>query len=133
MSKYSLNKSDRLKSKSIIDGLFANSQTVKGFPVLILWTLTPLPELDAQPTPIKAAFTVSKKKFRRAVDRNRIKRLMREALRLNRHSLSSAQIPVGFQLNIMMFYLTRDILTFEQVDRGMIKALKRLAHKFESR
>ena len=73
---HSLHKGERLKSAALMDLAFKKGVKIKAFPVLVRATAAPL----TQEVPFQAAFTVGKKRFRRAVDRNRIKRLLREAL-----------------------------------------------------
>ncbi len=128
MSQFSLNKSDRLKSKKAIERLFANGQSVKGYPVILIWetTLPPAPSGS-----IRAGFIAPRRKFPKAVDRNKVKRLMREAYRLNK-SIIEQVLPANLEINLMAMYMPAEIQTFQQVERGMIKALKRLAAKLES-
>lgn len=73
----SLGKNQKLKSKKLIDKLFIEGQSVKAFPLKLVYT-----EIDqAQISDNKVAFSVPKKLFKNAADRNRIKRLMREIFR----------------------------------------------------
>lgn len=82
-SKESFSKEEKLKSARQIALVFEQSTSIKDFPILLFYK-----QIDQeQAAPIQAAFTVSKKNFKRAVDRNRIKRLMREAYRKNKASL----------------------------------------------
>ncbi|MDP7401522.1 MAG: ribonuclease P protein component, partial [Phycisphaerales bacterium] len=74
---HSLHKGERLKSAALMDLAFQKGVKIKAFPVLVRATAAPL----TQDVPFQAAFTVGKKQFRRAVDRNRIKRLVREQFR----------------------------------------------------
>lgn len=66
-------------------------------------------------------FTVSKRNFKKAVDRNKIKRRMREAYRLNKTQLSNSQ-----KLAIAYIYTPKEILPFVQIQEGMVKSFKRL-------
>ena len=65
-------------------------------------------------------FTVSKRNFKRAVDRNKIKRRMREAYRLNKSKLSAPQ-----KLLIGYIYTPKEILPYSQIEEAMVKSLIR--------
>src|SRR5690554_6622772 len=79
MVKNTLSKEERLCSKRSIDGLFAKGSSFVLYPFRFVVLQSP----DEQPA--KILFSVSKRKFRKAVDRNWIKRRMREAYRLNKN------------------------------------------------
>ena len=81
---HSLHKGERLKSAALMDLTFKQGVKIKAYPVLVRATAVPL----TQEVPFQAAFTVGKKRFRRAVDRNRIKRLLREAWRVEKSTLA---------------------------------------------
>ena len=72
---HSLHKGERLKSAALMDLAFKQGAKIKAFPVMVRAMKAPL----TADVPFQAAFTVGKKRFRKAVDRNRIKRLLREA------------------------------------------------------
>jgi ribonuclease P protein component len=78
---YTLGKEEKLKSKKLIDQLFAEGKHVKSFPLRLIYS--PLNH-DGE-FPIKVGFSVPKRNVKLAVDRNRIKRLMREVYRKNKH------------------------------------------------
>ena len=77
-------KSERLKSKKVIDDLFREGISEKERPIMAIYKPV------AQEIPLKAGFAVSKKFVPRAVDRNEIKRKMKEAFRLNKNDLIEA-------------------------------------------
>src|SRR5713226_7397126 len=81
---YSLGKSERLKSRKQIDALFEAGKKITQFPFRLLYRTEPGKGI------VKAGFTVSSKNFPRAVDRNRIKRLSREAYRIQKKELETA-------------------------------------------
>lgn len=105
---------EKLKSKTSIEQIFEKGDRRLFYPVLFFHTHLPPHPYISPPIPghpvVQAGFSVSKKNFRRAVDRNRIKRLMREAYRLQKHRLyeSLAEAP-SVHLGIMMIFIGRDI------------------------
>jgi ribonuclease P protein component len=79
---------------------------------------------DSQP--VKAAFSVSKRNFKRAVKRNYLKRIMREAYRQNRSGLLSLLNEQGFQLSLMFIYAAKEVKDYQTVEKGMVKAFEKL-------
>ena len=105
-----------------MDRVFAEGHTAKGFPLVARFVTTP-PDGTA---PTRVAFTVSKRRFKRAVDRNRIKRLMRESWRHHRAEFE-ATIPEGPQCAVVLIFVGKDLPPSESMERGMVKLLNRMA------
>ncbi|GAC1418626.1 MAG: ribonuclease P protein component [Flavisolibacter sp.] len=119
---YGLAKNNRLKSRKQINDLFISGKTFTLFPLRVLYKFTAAP----QSTILKTGVTVSKKNFKRAVDRNRIKRLLRESYRVQKNSLlSSLQVnqKSGF---IFFVYSDKVICTFNELHQTMGKSLNLL-------
>lgn len=109
---------EKLKSRKQIQELFSQGKHVKTSHLRLIYT--PLPLEDAM---MKIGVSVSKRLFKLAVDRNRIKRLMREAYRLNQHELKA----IISQPHVMMLvYQSKDMPTFERIDQEM----KKIIHLF---
>lgn len=79
-SKFGLKKNERLHNEKLIESIFRSTTYIKSFPLLFIYNKLD----DRYQLGFQVLFSVPKKKFPRAVDRNRIKRLMREAYRLNK-------------------------------------------------
>lgn len=79
--------------------------------------------------PCQVVFSVPKKTFRRAVDRNKLKRRMREAYRLNKHILYEALIGKQKNMHLLIIYTAKDIKSQLDVTEGIIIILKTLVQK----
>lgn len=102
-------KHEKLKSKTTIDLLFADGKSVSKYPLRLVFAPIAL-ENDEQ---IKMGVSVSKKYFKKAVDRNYFKRVLRETYRLNKHLLlDNMDKPYA----LMFFYQTKDRLTYQEIN-----------------
>jgi ribonuclease P protein component len=132
-----LTKTERLTSQLVIDKLFAGGNaSMAAFPLRIVYMQMEKQEgsqqLDGvQQPPVSILVSVPKKRFRHAVDRNRMKRLVREAYRLNKHILWNALQEKNFRLAIAFVCITDTLPTFRSVNKSMRKALIRVAERLE--
>ncbi len=117
---YSFKKEEKLKSKKAIDQLFKAGVSVHKYP--IRWVAL---QVSPQEYPIKVSFSVSKKKFKKAVDRNRIKRLMREAWRHNKVDYYK-DLDNPSYLHIMLIYTSQEIENYQEIKSKMNKGFKKL-------
>lgn len=83
-------------------------------------------ETDTQIVPLQAGFTVSARNFKKAVDRNRIKRLMRECYRLQKNDLKTTLEKNHRILAIFFIYTWNEIPAYKDIFDKMGSALKRL-------
>jgi ribonuclease P protein component len=123
MPSYRFPKKQRLSRKKLWEAVFESGVRIKSFPLALYVLQTPLPEqVSAQ-----AGFAVPKRNFRKAVRRNRIKRLMREAYRLEKPAyFNTLERPYAF----VFLYLGKDTPGFGQVSRAMKAVLKQFeAHE----
>lgn len=123
--RYTFKVYERLKREQHINTLFLSGKAFSVFPVRIIYTI--VPRTDGKESPAQAGFSVPKKKFRSSVHRHRIRRLMVEAWRLNKHTLYSL-IPAGKQLHL--FFIFNDSKMpegYEPVKDAIVKGLGKLA------
>ncbi len=119
---YRLGKQDRLKSRKQIQQLFAEGKALQQDTIRLIYLF------DEGMGGIRAGVSVSTRFFKRAVDRNRIKRLMREAYRLQRHQLEWSQQEKG--LHLFWIYQGREMPNYTQVYEAMGKSITRLKQKW---
>lgn len=96
--KYTLGKEERLKSRKLIGKLFEEGDSLKKFPLRLVYLQTK----HKGNFPIQTSFSVPKRNFKKAVDRNRIKRLLREAYRLEKETLyNGVELPYIFMITFI--------------------------------
>lgn len=118
--KFTFPKQERLSWKRHIDLLFANGRSFVAFPLRVIY----LPvEEDALSARASVLISVPKKKFKRAVKRNLIKRRMREAYRIHKQELFDALANNRQRMLVAFLYLDKEILPFSEIERVMQKAL----------
>jgi len=125
---FTFTQQERLKSAKILEELFNKGQSKVIFPFRLVWLATPLPT----PYPIQCAVSVSKRTHPRAVDRNRIKRQMREAYRLHKHQLYQAlntHCP-DTQIAIMFIFLNRKETPYPIIEAKLKASLQYLEKKY---
>lgn len=117
---YKFSKDERLHSQKLIKELFDKGSSFFLFPFKIIVLTLPRELVGTN----QALFSVSKKKFKKAVDRNKVKRRMREAYRLHKHLIPTS----GTERKLIAFiYVSSDILTFQVIEPKIQKALTTLS------
>jgi len=106
------NKTEKLKSQKLIEKLFLEGKSVVSYPLRLVFIETTFDDN----VKIKAGVSVSKRHFKNAVDRNRIKRLMREAYRLNKANYFNN---ITTQYALMILYIGKDGTEFDTVNEKM--------------
>ncbi len=118
-------KAEKLKSKITIDSLFSIGKSVSKYPLRLVYVPIEL-EKDEK---IKFGVSVSKKYFKKAVDRNYFKRVLRETYRLNKHLLiDNFDQPYA----IMFFYQTKDKLTYQEIEFKTIQLFEKFILQIKS-
>ncbi|HJF91505.1 MAG TPA: ribonuclease P protein component [Mediterranea massiliensis] len=120
-----LRKPERLSRKKIIEKLFAGgSRSFSIFPLRVVWL--PVEELNVQASLL---VSVSKRRFKRAVKRNRVKRQIREAYRLNKQPLLEALAEKDLRLALAFIYLSDELTDSAVIAEKMKIALVRIVEK----
>lgn len=124
-----LKKSERLHRKKQIEQLFAGgARSFSLFPLRVVYM--PNDELDADASIL---VSVSKRYFKRAVKRNRVKRLIREAYRKNKQLLIDNISEGGCKLALAFIYLSNELPETDVIDARMKVALQRIAWQQSSK
>ena len=122
---FSLTKAERLCSKAAIERLFSHGNaSMAFFPLRAVYRKAEREEGPA----VQVLFSVSKRRFKHAVDRNRAKRQMREAYRKAKHSLLGA-LPEGECLDLAFLWLSDKPVDSSKVEQKLRTALERIAEK----
>lgn len=121
-------KQERICNETEITRLFEKGESFISYPVRVVW----IENNNDLSKGAKVLISVSKKKLRHAVDRNRVKRLVREAYRLNKTVLSDVIAETGKSLSLCFIWLPSDIIDFKKVERKMTDALDRIAQKISN-
>jgi ribonuclease P protein component len=128
---YGFSKKEKLKSRKQIDALFQKGAWLSAPPVRIAYQFTALAEPSENG--VQAGVTVSKRHFKRAVDRNRIKRLLREAYRLQKKELIRAAEMAKTGVHLFVVYTDKGLPSFEVVKGAVDAGLKKLTQKLQYR
>ena len=109
--RYTLGKEERLHSRKIIEQLFKEGKVFTTFPLRVIWKFSPEPHGNS----LRAGITVSTKYFKKAVDRNRIRRLMKEAYRLQKYTLQTSLDERNLQLVIFIIYVGKEVPEYDLI------------------
>jgi len=124
---FKIQKSQRLKSEKAIGHLFQHGKSLFIFPVKVQYQIQPAP-LQKKPG-LQFSVSVSKKNFKRAVDRNLIKRRMREAFRLQKNKLEELILHKPLDVKLMIIFVSKEMVAFDQIQKAIEIILTRLAPK----
>lgn len=123
-----LSKSERLKKRDDIKQLFEKGESIFEYPFKLYHIAK---KQDQEASPLLFGISVPKKKFKRAVDRNLIKRRSKEAYRIHQHNLKKLMQERGESLLIMPVYIADEILNYKEVEDKIILLLQRLLRIYE--
>ena len=121
---FTLGKKERLKSRKQIEQLFSSGQRFNIPPFRIFYSYQ---DQDSDGSiPLQAGFAASSRIFKTAVERNRVKRLTREAYRLQKNELQDQLKEQNQRLNVFFIYIGKEMPAYEEVYKSVQLALARL-------
>lgn len=123
MAKFTLSKNERLKSKKAIDLLFESGQFINQYPLKLVYIKEALPEGSSS---LLFSVSVSKRNFKSAVDRNRIKRLIRESYRIQSLPLKEQTLLSNIQIRMMIIYVGKEMPQQKILEAKVAAVLKKL-------
>jgi len=133
--KFTHTSAERLKSEKKIAQLFKVGQSFPAYPLRLIY-ITSDSETQSE-FPIQVSFSVPKKKFKLAVDRNLVKRRLRESYRLHKNdmyakisSLENETTPFK-NYSFMILYVAKEILPYAEIEKGMKKMLRKFMEEIK--
>lgn len=125
MPRFTFKKTERLSSLKAIEQLYRQGTPFYNphFKCVFLFTEEDLP------FPCQVVFSVPKRNFKRAVDRNLLKRRIREAYRHNKELLYQSLTEKHKKMYLLVTYTHREILPYEDILESLVKAIKSVARK----
>jgi ribonuclease P protein component len=123
--KFTYSGPEKLKSRKLLNQVFAEGKSLNVFPLKITYIIND--RIEARTTQVGVG--VSSRHFKKAVDRNRIKRLLRESYRLNKYSLLEL-LPEKIQLNVFILFIGKEMSETELIPAKIQMALQKLGNSF---
>jgi ribonuclease P protein component len=127
--RFTLGKNERLKSRKAIEQLFRQGKSFVVTPFKLFFVITP--GLKDPNNFLQFGVGVSSKNFKRAVDRNRVKRLTREAYRLQKGDLKNSLKSAGRTLHLFLIYTGRELPNYQLVSDKVGVILKKLQKQID--
>lgn len=115
-------KEEHLCSKKAFENLLKSDGSTFLFPIKVIWVKTDYP----LPYPAQVAFAVPKRRFKRAHDRNLIKRRLREAYRLNKEPFYQFLHEKEIKLQLLIVYVAPEALTYHEIEPKVKNALRKI-------
>jgi len=120
-TRHTLGKTERLKSRKAIEQLFREGKSFSHFPFRVYFQKS----TPATNENLQWGVGVSSRNFKRAVDRNRIKRLLRESWRLQKHTLNDFLKGQPYGLQVFFIFTGKEIPEFEEMQEKTAKVIER--------
>jgi len=125
LKKYTLNSTERIKHRKLIEDIFSTGETVYSGNIRINFIKTEFTDNAIA----KVGFSVPKKKFKRAYKRNRLKRIMREVYRLNKPQFYDILTKKNIKIALLFVYLGDKIEDYSYFEKNILSALDKMIKK----
>ena len=125
--RYKFGKDARLKSRKTIQRVFAEGKSVLANNIKAIW-INDNPEATLQ-----TGITVSSRHFKKATDRNRIKRLIREAFRLQKHELEAFLNHQQSRMSVFLMFVGKDLPTQQQMHTAVSNLINKIKHQLDEK
>lgn len=129
MRRFTLGKDQRLKSRKLIERVFREGKSINVFPFKVYFLIQPLAEGRQ---PLQAGMGASRRNFKKAVDRNRIKRLIREVYRLKKETLGIFVKEKQLSLSLFFIYTGKELPDHKFVSGKIAVALEKIMKEIGS-
>lgn len=126
--RYFFKKEERITGDKRIEALFTCGKSFVAYPLRVVY----LDKDIDRPFILEVLVSVPKRKIKSAVKRNRMKRLIRESFRMNKHILNDVLKEDYKHLEIAFIYVKDELTDFITVEKGMRKALSEIRNKLET-
>jgi len=123
---FSFRKNERLTGSKSISSLFQDGTSISSYPVRIIFNTE-----GRGPNPASVVISVPKRLFKRAVDRNLLKRRIREAYRLHKPQFYTGLRALQIKADVVIQYQQKEILDYQTIEAGVVKALEKMLSKLE--
>ncbi len=123
--RFTFKKEERLYGHAALDNVYNNGKHIQTDSIKIIFIEVPK---NTYP-PCRVVFSVPKRSFKKAVDRNLIKRRMREVYRNHKHLLYNDLNEKEKSIHIYIIYLSKQVILFDKLKDSMVKALTTLVNK----
>lgn len=125
--RFTLKKNERVTGEKRIESLFAHGQSFIAYPLRVVFY-----EYKGNEEPKNSILvSVPKRKLKSAVKRNRIKRLIRESYRLNKHRFNTSLLPIGTTLDIAFIYLKDELTDYAAIEKSVRKAFGEITNRLK--
>lgn len=124
--KQTFKKSERLCSKTLIETLFKQGKSFLEYPFKVLYLPTIVTATDDVSYPAKVLFTVPKRQFKKAVQRNKLKRLMREGYRKNKYQLYETLSHNNLEITLAYVYVAKETMPYTEIEKKIKASILRL-------